>query len=179
MDNSLDETLENSEESVEIPEHLRKKPKNLEKLRAGAAKSRAIPRKKRKLTPKQAAFIQQLTSKPDIVPTDAVIAAGYDVNSRENASVIAYELLHNTKITNELSHFVQSGHYDSKIKTHWNKVLDKDLDQVEDQQWSTVAGAQTKVCDQIARIGGLYAPTKSEHLSADITSMIPQRKVAK
>jgi len=136
--------------------------------------------RRRRLTTKQVAYIDNLLK--TTTNTDAVISAGYKAGSRNIASSISCQNLNNTNILSALVERIKSGRYDKKIESVWEDCLNDEGNQSDKvSERMDTHRTKLKAVDQIARIGGLVAPTKNETriLSADLTSLLPHNKPAK
>lgn len=155
------------------------KPAGKKKHFENQANWRAKPRRRR-LTPKQIAYVDHLLRTTS--NTQAVIDAGYNVQSDNSAAQISSQNLRNTNVLSELVYRIKSGSYDKQIENIWQDCLNDEGNQsVKVSERMDTHRTKLKAVEQIAKIGGLIAPVKHETrtLTADITSLLPKGSIAK
>lgn len=138
--------------------------------------SPAVPKKKRqkKLTPKQAIFVQALLDKTST--SEAVDLAYPDTGYQRQQS---YKLLRNDVVRDALLERLEKSRSIEKVGDYLDNVMTDSASKSDDtQERMAVYDRQHRASDLIIKVVGAYAPTKS--INADVTDLlVPQRSKAR
>jgi len=115
--------------------------------------------------------VRQVILDPTRTQKDILLAAGY---SPSMAAKGCKSVLGHPSVKNALAEYVRLGNYDAKITAHYDQSLDIQPDDPLLENKLKILNYRQKAVSELHKIKGDYAPTKSEHKSVDITSLLPK-----